>query len=274
MKRILIVFLSKLMAFYSSTALSNESCKIFVAKLGFDTDDQDDIDSGFENDHDNDNDTGSIWYLCFVLLISYTNFVSAEDWKLVKNKKDISIYSLQKQHYKLKHFKALVTINKDADTILAALQDTENCKQWVYNCFSNKMVDMIDFRQRVYHTIIESPLWFKDRDFYLESDVIYNPLNKQFTVSFKSIPNYKKASKKIHRVKNIEMTWNLESISDNKTLVNYQVYIDPNLPIKPINHSMIKKTIFKTMQGLKEIVNNPVYAETKYSKSELELLAQ
>jgi len=232
------------------------------------------FESDYESDYDDDNDTSFISSLCFVLLMSYTNFVSAEDWKLVKNKKDISVYSLQKKHYKLKHFKALVTINKDADTILAALQDTENCKQWVYNCLSNKMVDMIDFRQRVYHTIIESPLWFKDRDFYLESDVIYNPTNEQFTVIFKSIPGYKKTSKKIHRVKNIEMTWKLESISDNKTLVNYQVYIDPNLPIKIINHSMIKKSIFKTMQGLKTIVNNPVYAETKYSKSELEMLAQ
>ncbi|MFK8012266.1 MAG: hypothetical protein AB8B80_09515, partial [Marinicellaceae bacterium] len=212
--------------------------------------------------------------LLLLLLVCFSPMIFASDWELVKDKKGVAIYSLKKPSYKLKHFKAQVTINKDADTILAALQDTANCQQWVYNCLSNKMVDMIDFRKRVYHTIIESPLWFKDREFYLESDVIYNPTNKQFTVSFKSIPDYKKASKKIHRVKNIEMTWKLETISDNKTLVNYQVYIDPKFPIKPINHSLIKKSIFKTMQGLKEIANNPIYAETKYSKSELEMLAQ
>lgn len=212
--------------------------------------------------------------LLTLFLICFLGTVSAEDWNLVKDKKGITIYSVQKLVYKLKHYKAQITIKKDADTILTALQDTQACPHWVFNCISNDMVDMIDFRKRVYHTKIHSPLWFKDRDFYLQSNVFYNPDKKLFTVDFVSKPDFRKKIKDTIRIIQIEMNWSLKSVSENETLVTYQVYIDPQLPIKSINHLMIKKSIFRTMLGLEKIVENPIYAEKKYSKSELEMLTQ
>jgi len=57
-------------------------------------------------------------------------------------------------------------------------------------------------------------------------------------------------------------------------LVTYQVYINPKLPIKSFNHMIIKMSIYQTMLGLEKIVEKPIYADTKYSKSELEMLTQ
>jgi hypothetical protein len=193
-------------------------------------------------------------------------------WELEKDKDKIFLYSLQKPNYKLKHHKAETRINKDADTILAALQDTEACAQWVYKCVSNVMVDMSDVRRRIYHTIIHSPLWFKDRDFYLQSYVVYDPAEKLFTISFVSKPEHSQVNNDQVRITDVEMTWTLQYIADDVTAVSYQVYIDPKLPIKAVNHAMIKKSIFQTMLGLTKLVENPIYASTKYSASELEML--
>jgi hypothetical protein len=209
-----------------------------------------------------------------LFLIFNLGIVNAVEWKLVKEKNDIVIYSVQKPGYKLKHFKAQITLHKDTDTILTALQDTKACPLWVYNCLSNDMVDMIDFRKRVYHTQIYSPLWFKDRDFYIQSNVVYNPTEKLFKVSFVSQPEYRQEIKDTIRIKQVEMNWSLKSISDNETLVTYQVYINPKLPIKSFNHMIIKMSIYQTMLGLEKIVEKPIYADTKYSKSELEMLTQ
>lgn len=214
----------------------------------------------------------SISILLLANLIVGVNSASA--WELEKQKDDIAVYSLQKPNYKLKHYKAETRIHKDADTILAALQDTEACAEWVYNCISNSMVDMADVRKRVYHTVIHSPLWFKDRDFYLQSQVVYEAKEKLFTISLESKSDYAKVSEDRVRITEVEMTWQLTYVSDDVTAVTYQVYIDPKLPIKAINHTMIQKSVFKTMQGLIEVVDKPIYAETKYSESELEMLTE
>ncbi len=200
--------------------------------------------------------------------------IAAPGWELVKDKNEIYIYSMQKPNHKLKHYKAETRIQKDADTILAALQDTEACDEWVYNCISNHMVDMTDVSNRIYHTIIHSPLWFKDRDFYLQSHVVYEPKEKLFTISLVSKPQHTKETKDTVRITQIEMIWSLKYVSDTMTSVTYQVYIEPKLPIKTINHAMIQKSVFQTMLGLTKIVDKPIYATTKYSKSELEMLTE
>jgi hypothetical protein len=195
-------------------------------------------------------------------------------WELEKNKNEIYLYSQQKPSHKLKHYQAETQINKDADTVLNALQDTQACAEWVYNCVSNALVGMSDVHKRIYHTIIHSPLWFKERDFYLQSFVVYDPIQKLFTITLESTPNHAKAANDKVRITEVSMIWTLQYLADDLTAVTYQVYIDPKLPIKTVNHAMIKKSIFQTMQGLTKLVEKPIYATRKYSKSELEMLSE
>lgn len=136
----------------------------------------------------------------------------------------------------------------------------------------NEMVSMKNMRQRIYHVIIKSPLWFKNRDFYLRSNTVYEPEQKQLTISFTSVPEYAKQKNDNVRITAVEMIWQLKYETDEQTLVTYQVYIDPKLPIKPISHATIKKSVFKTMLGLTKIVHEPIYAEIKYTESEFKLL--
>lgn len=199
---------------------------------------------------------------------------AATDWTLIKDKDDIRVYSQQKPDYSLKHFKAETHINYRADTVLAALQDTQACTQWVHNCVSNEMVEMIDVRNRLYHTIIKAPLWLKDRDFYQQSHVVYSPSDQLFTISFQSRPDYAPENDQSVRIHDVEMRWKLKTVGKNQTLVTYEVYIDPKLPFKSINHAMIKKSVFKSLQGLTLIVKDPKYGETRYSKAELEMLTE
>lgn len=213
-----------------------------------------------------------ILILLFFFLVTITN--AETDWKLVKDKDNVLIYSHQKPNYKLKHFKAQISIKKDMDTILNALQDTEVCPEWVFNCISNKMVDMQDFRKRIYHTIVHTPLWFKNRDFYIQSSVVYDPEEKEFTISFISKPKHAKETKGRVRIKEVEMFWRLKYLADEVTLVTYQLYIDPRLPIKAINNKMIRKSIFQTLLGLTKVVDKTIYAETKYSKSDRAMLTK
>lgn len=211
--------------------------------------------------------------LIILLLCFSTWAVHAEnDWKLVKEKNNINIYSQQKPTHKLKHYKTITTINKNVETILAALQDTDACSEWVDQCISNKMVSMTDFSKRIYHTILDSPLWFKDREFYLQSQVDYRPQEKLFTIKLTSVPDYAAADKKKVRLKNVQMVWFLKSIGKESTEVTYQVYLDPQLPIKAINHQVIKRSIFQNMQGLKKLVKKSIYAKEKFSQSELDML--
>lgn len=213
--------------------------------------------------------------LLILLLLGFSLIVhSSQDWKLIKDREGVRVYSTQKPGFELEHFKGKTQLPHKADTILTALQDTKACPEWVYNCISNAMVDMVDVRTRIYHTIIDAPLWFKDRDFYLKSHVVYDPTDKSFIINFDSKPDYAPENNRKRRITNVEMIWVLEPVSDNITTVTYQIYIDPKLPFKSINHAMIKKSVFETLQGLKELVKKPQYSETSYSESELEMLSE
>ncbi len=207
-----------------------------------------------------------------LILLCIFTVNAAPEWKLVKEKNGIEIYSQQKSGYKLKHHQANTTIKKDISTILAVLQDTDACKKWVYRCISNKMVEMIDIKKRIYHTIIHTPLWFKNRDMFLESSVIYDPEKKELNILFISQPQYNKKSKNRVRITDIEMSWRLKYLTNEMTSVTYQLYIDPKLPIKTINNRMIKKSIFQTLLKLKEVVEDPIYEEIKYSTTDFEML--
>jgi hypothetical protein len=212
--------------------------------------------------------------LIFILLITHFCLnCSAEKWNLIKDKNEIYMFELSKPNYQLNQYKIETIIKKDMATVLAALQDTSNCQQWVYNCISNKMVKMIDVRKRIYHTIVHSPLWFKDRDFFIESHVIYEPNEKKLIIDFDSKPEYAEESIDKVRITDVDIKWVLKYLSADMTLVTYQIYIDPKLPIKAINQKMIQKSVYETIIGLTKIVENPVYAQIKYSEYELEKLS-
>lgn len=211
-------------------------------------------------------------FFVFSLLINTVVNAKKPQWKKVKSDSEIYIYELKKENYDLKHFKAQTIINQDIDTLLAVLQDTEACSIWVFNCIKSEMVNMIDVRQRIYHTVIHSPLWFKDRDFYLQSNASYDPNQRLINISLESKPNFSNKIKGFVRVDEVEMRWVLKYLDKNMTLVTYQVYIEPKLPIKVINNKFILKSVFKTMQGLTKIVDDPKYHQVKYTESELEML--
>jgi|GEM_PF-3372955 len=213
--------------------------------------------------------------LLILLLLGFSLVANAsQDWELIKDKESVQVYSTQQPGYELEHFKGQTQLPQKADTILAALQDTKACPEWVYNCISNAMVDMVDVRTRIYHTTIDAPLWFKDRDFYLQSHIVYEPTIQSFIIRFESKPDYQPENNNRRRITDVEMMWILEEISDKKTSVTYQVYIDPKLPFKSINHAMIKKSVFETLQGLSKIVQKSKYAKIKYSKADREMLTE
>ena len=100
----------------------------------------------------------------------------------------------------------------------------------------------------------------------------YDPQEKLFVISLLSKPEYGKETKDNVRIQQVEMTWSLKYLAEEKTLVTYQIYIDPKLPIKAINHKMIQDSIFETLVGLRNIVKKPIYTNKKHTKAELKLL--
>lgn len=211
-----------------------------------------------------------------IIILIYTCSINAQasiGWKLIKNKHNIEIFTLQKPGYKLKHYQAKTTVDRDMGTILAVLQDTELCQQWVYQCVSNKMIEMIDIRKRIYHTIINAPLWFKDREFFVKSSVKYDKQKKALEISFDSQPHYQNETTNKILINQINMIWRLTFLDKDKTAITYQIYIDPELPIKTINNMIIKKSIFHTLSRLKEIINNSEYSKYQYTITDFEMLA-
>lgn len=197
-----------------------------------------------------------------IVLLSHfstTLWADSPEWKLVKNKDSIKVFQMQKEGFRLKHHKATTTINTNQSSLLAVFRDAQSCPDWIYNCVSNKLIKQINDQERIYYTIIDSPLMFKDRDMYLHSLLSYKPTSQHIVINLKpqakDIVEYKDRV----RIKNISMIWTLIPIHENETKVIYEIYLDPLIPFKKIVNKIVLDSVFYTLKNLSAIVKNDKY---------------
>jgi len=180
-------------------------------------------------------------------------------WQLKKNKDNIKVYQKQLDGFKLKHHKAITVIDVKPQVVLAVLQDSDACPQWVHDCKVNQMVEMIDLTHRIFYTNIAAPLFLKDRDMYLKSDIDFSFDENKYVIKLNSLPTYGETHKNRVRVIDVQMVWTIKTLSQDQTEVTYQVYIDPKTPIKTFVNRAILDSVLKTMQGLRDITKLKKY---------------
>jgi hypothetical protein len=210
-------------------------------------------------------------YLISILLIILCSSVmmgsAKAQWELVKDENGIKVFLKTVPHSKIKEFKGVTNINSSLDSILAVLDDTGACPQWIHNCKDAVELSEISFNEGYVYQVIDFPFPVKDRDLILHSVMTQNPDTKQVTIRLVAVPDYISETKNV-RIKRSDGFYILKPLPDGSIEVTWQHHIEPGGGIpKWLVNSLLVDTPFKTLRNLRQIVKEEKYqrARLKYS---------
>jgi hypothetical protein len=182
-----------------------------------------------------------------------TSAFAQENWILSKDKDGIKVYTKTETGSCYKSFKAEMLGNCTIEDVVKILKNVNGFKVWIADSKEVKLLKMEENDQ--YHYIETSLPWpFKSRDMVYHFQ--YTRINSnQLKVIITGIPEYIKARNDITRMKNANGFWLLTSVDSNKTIITYQLHVEPggSIPAWLANVSVIDMP-FSTLTGLRNVL--------------------
>lgn len=199
-----------------------------------------------------------VLHICLLCIFALP--ITAQDWKLVKEKEDIQVFTRKSDNSKYKEVKILAKIQTTMNELVAALEDVDKHKDWVPYTIESYMVDKLDDDKFYYYVSSDFPFPAKDRDvviYYERSQ--HKSTNIVITQSTAS-PEYLETFDKYVRVPLFNSTYTLTPMDDGYIDIKYELKVSPggSIPAWIINLGVTKGPI-KTMESLFDLIKAGTY---------------
>lgn len=201
-------------------------------------------------------------YLLFLLPIHAS---AQKDWQLKSEKDGIKVYTKYTDNSKYKAVKTVCTVQASLNTATAVLMDVTNATEWVYATKTSTLLKIISPAELVYHSEIDVPWPFDNRDFIVQLAVRQDPKTKVVTVQGENRPAYQPQNKDVVRVQYSYSKWTLEPVGNGQLNVVFELQTDPggNIPAWLINMFATKGPL-ESFKKFKEQLKKSVYTKTVF----------
>ena len=185
-----------------------------------------------------------------VLLASNTSW--ANDWKLEKQKNNVSIYS-KKADTGYKKILVKTTVEANPHALIALLDDVAFTSQWIHNCIEVKILDQISPTERLINSFFTAPWPVKNRDMVFYSKTTFS--NNTVQIEIKDRGDTTPQHPKYVRMQNMYGLWQASALDDGRSEITYTGSGNPggNLPTFLANKELIN-SMFKTFQNLNKVI--------------------
>jgi hypothetical protein len=193
----------------------------------------------------------AVYFLALITLVN-TKLSWADNWKLEKHKKNVSIYSKQTDSgYKEILVKTIVDAHPHA--LIALLADVSFSSKWIHNCLEVKILDEVSPTERLFSTFFAAPWPVKDRDMVTLSTTTFTDSTVQIKISDRG--NATPHHPRYVRMQNMHGLWEAITLKNGKSEIIYTGGGNPGgkLPAFIANKEMIS-SMFKTFQNLKKVI--------------------
>ncbi|MBA7657136.1 hypothetical protein ES703_65067 [subsurface metagenome] len=163
-----------------------------------------------------------VWFSLFFLPVSLQ---AQDDWKLVRQDKDIKVY-LHKSWKENKTYRAEAIIKAPIDTVYHFLTDFHNYINWVYNCKKIEVIEEEKDVKYVYYAYYDLPWPFTDRDAISVHRIIHYTDGRK---DVKSTPgnDYLPVEEDVIRIEEFEEYYQLIPLSDKTMHLKMKGKYDP-----------------------------------------------
>jgi len=187
---------------------------------------------------------------CLLLLLSLSNLSHATDtpWQLKRDHAGVQIHQLSTASgYPMT--RGTLTIEASLDDLLRLMHNHSLCQRWVFACKHAAFIKHNSPTQRLDYIVIDSPLWFADRDMYIASDLQWS--GDTLSIRLSGQDNYDKGQTGKVRVRNIYGRWLFQPITAKQLKVTYQLHANPQLIPSSLLNQYVAESVFHTLINLR-----------------------
>jgi hypothetical protein len=201
------------------------------------------------------------WIICSLLLLCngyiQGQVLESKDWKLVKQKNGIGVYTSPGGHDGLKLIKATAEITGSLQRVKQIFTDISIQKEWVYGTRKSYLVKKQDENSLLYYNETGLPWPANNRDVVIRMVMEEGPALKSLVIRQESEKSTFPANKGLVRVQHLSGKWIFTETGNKKLKAVYYLDIDPggSLPAWIVNLFIAKgpyETFVKLQQLLKE----------------------
>jgi hypothetical protein len=185
----------------------------------------------------------------------------ADDWKLEKNKNNVSIYSKQTDSG-FKEIQVKTVVEAYPHSLVALLNDVEFSSNWIHNCIEVKILSQTSPTERLINSFFTAPWPLKNRDmvFYSKTTFTHNSVQIEISDRGDTTP----LNPKYVRMQNMNGLWQASELENGKSEITYTGSGNPggNIPVFIGNKELIT-SLFETFQNLKKVILLDQYQPVK-----------
>jgi hypothetical protein len=199
--------------------------------------------------------------LLFLMLLFFAPIYGQEgDWELTKETDNIEVYTRKLDGEKFKEIKILTRCKTTLNAIMAAFEDTEGHKDWVYKSPESYTVEEINDHTLIYYIKSDLPFPATDRDLVIKYTWTQDPDTKIISTLSEGVVGKVEEYDANIRVKDFISTYKLTPRADGWVDIEYYAKMDPAgmLPAWLVNLAVTSGPI-KTMDELFKILESGKY---------------
>lgn len=192
-----------------------------------------------------------IKYLSVVALLLVSSIVSSDEWKLEKQKDNISIYT-RKTKFNLKEFKAITTYNSKLEKVKNELSDVKNMNLWYDMITKVEVLKQISETEAIYKIYFDFPAITSDRYSIIQGTLSADENSVTVKTKYVDYPHTKEKDRVL--ITNIYSEWKVKK-NGNLLDVEHIGFMDPSgsIPQWLINTNVVDSPL-KTIKNLKKRV--------------------
>lgn len=183
------------------------------------------------------------------------------EWKLVKDKRGIQVYTRKVDGSKFKAVLTSVEVEGSVNSVVALLLDLKNCKAWASMCRKAEIVERLSPTQHIVYGRNNLPFPVLDRDSYsINSWKVNHETGDVVMVSQIESGLERPKIDKVIRLTKADVIWRISTLSEGKVLIENEAHIEPNgaLPAWLTNNLQIDAP-YRAMRGLRSVLDTGKY---------------
>ncbi len=201
----------------------------------------------------------------FVILacLSPAGAVNPDDeWTHLFTKDGIAVYRRTAPETGLCAFKGVGLVDARPSVVGSVLQDISAYPQWVDRCRESVLLKEIGSDTKIFYSVVDTPLPFKDRDVILRNKTAYDAEKGALEITFDVFNQILVPPKDDYcRVSDLYSKYLIEPYQDNKTRVTVIYQGDPggNIPVTIANWVATRRYPHTVIMGLRGMVKKQKY---------------
>lgn len=198
-----------------------------------------------------------ILFMVFVLFCPESFCQADNEWKLKKDKDEISVYTRQAEDSDIIEIKVISNVKATVDQVSAMLADVETYKKWMPNVKSTKILEEVSNEEKYYYIELNAPWPISNRDNIIHYHHTADEKSGTVKIFVNGVPDYLPETPGIVRIVRSNGIWQLTPNANGETEILSTYLSDPSgsLPFWVIKMFVVG-SIYDTFVNLKNHVED------------------